>query len=54
MKVLIVDNNVELCQVLGEYIDRQHDLQTIGVAHDGEEALKKRFRICSPMWLYWI
>lgn len=41
MKVLIVDNNVELCQVLGEYIDRQHDLQTIGVAHDGEEALKK-------------
>ncbi len=40
MKVLIVDNNVELCQVLEEYINRQHDLQAIGVAHDGEEALK--------------
>lgn len=40
MKVLIVDNNVELCQVLKEYINKQHDLETIGLAHDGEEALK--------------
>lgn len=40
MKVLIVDNNVELCRVLEEYINKQHDLETIGLAHDGEEALE--------------
>lgn len=40
MKVLIVDNNVELCRILEEYINKQHDLETIGLAHDGEKALK--------------
>lgn len=39
MRILIVDNNVELCQVLEEYLNAQPDLEVMGVAHDGERAL---------------
>ncbi|HHY09110.1 MAG TPA: sporulation transcription factor Spo0A [Firmicutes bacterium] len=39
MRILIVDNNVELCQVLEEYLSDQQDLEVAGVAYDGEEAL---------------
>lgn len=39
MRILIVDNNVELCQVLEEYLSNQHDLTVVGLAHDGEQAL---------------
>lgn len=39
MRILIVDNNVELCQVLEEYLNGQEDLTVIGLAHDGEQAL---------------
>lgn len=39
MHILIVDNNVEFCQVLKEYLSNQHDLTVIGIAHDGEAAL---------------
>ncbi len=41
MKILIVDNNLELCQVLSEFFGTQPDLQVVGEAHDGEQALKK-------------
>lgn len=39
MRILIVDNNVELCQVLKHFLDKQQDLEVVGLAHDGEQAL---------------
>lgn len=39
MRVLVVDNNVELCKVLEDYFDTQPDLDVVGMAHDGEEAM---------------
>ena len=41
MRILIVDNNVELCQVLQHYLDKQQDLEVVGLAHDGEQALTR-------------
>lgn len=41
MRILVVDNNVELCSVLTEFFDSQPDMETAGVAYDGEEALTK-------------
>ncbi len=39
MRILVVDNNVELCQILREFFDTQEDLTMVGEAHDGEQAL---------------
>ncbi|NLJ74697.1 MAG: sporulation transcription factor Spo0A [Firmicutes bacterium] len=39
MRILIVDNNVELCEVLREFFETQEDLTVVGEAHDGERAL---------------
>src|SRR5690554_3549977 len=39
MRVLVVDNNVELCKALEDYFDRQPDLEVVGMAHDGEGAV---------------
>ena len=39
MRVLVVDNNVELCKLLEDYFDTQLDLDVVGMAHDGEEAM---------------
>lgn len=41
MRILVVDNNVELCSILTEFFDSQPDMETAGVAYDGEEALTK-------------
>jgi len=41
MRILVVDNNVELCLALQDYFDTQHDLDVVGLAYDGEEALGK-------------
>ena len=41
MRILIVDNNVELCLALQDYFDTQHDLEVAGLAYDGEQALSK-------------
>lgn len=41
MRILVVDNNVELCSILAEFFDSQPDMETVGVAYDGEEALVK-------------
>lgn len=41
MRILVVDNNVELCSILAEFFDNQPDMETVGVAYDGEEALEK-------------
>lgn len=39
MRVLVVDNNVELCRALKEYFDSQPDFDVVGLAYDGEQAL---------------
>lgn len=39
MRILVVDNNVELCRLLREYFATQEDLTMVGEAHDGEQAL---------------
>ncbi len=40
-RVLVVDDNHELCEVLREFIDAQPDMEVIGIAYDGLEALEK-------------
>lgn len=40
MRILVVDNNVELCQILREFFNSQEDLSVVGEAHDGEQALR--------------
>lgn len=37
--VLLADNNRELCQILAEHIELQDDMELIGIAYDGLEAL---------------
>ncbi len=41
MKILVVDNNVELCHAIETYFASQHAFEVVGVAHDGQEALRK-------------
>jgi len=41
VKVLIADNNVELCRTIQEFLDSQGDMEVIGIAHDGLEALEE-------------
>ncbi len=39
IKVLIADDNQELCQLVGQYIEQQDDLKLVGTAHDGRALL---------------
>ena len=39
LRLLIADNNVELCDVLSRFFSRQADVEVVGVAYDGEQAL---------------
>jgi two-component system response regulator (stage 0 sporulation protein A) len=40
-RVLIVDDNHDLCDVLKGFLDSQSDMSVVGVAYDGIEALRK-------------
>lgn len=40
IKVLIVDDNREFCDILDEYLVSQKDVEVVGVAKDGLEALE--------------
>lgn len=40
IRILIADNNVELCETLREIFDAQPDMKVAGVAYDGEQALE--------------
>lgn len=40
IKVLIADDNKDFCNILCEYLSSQDDIDVIGVARDGIEALK--------------
>ncbi|MBO2519443.1 MAG: sporulation transcription factor Spo0A [Firmicutes bacterium] len=38
-RVLIADNNVELCEILDRYLSSQPDVTVVGTAYDGEQCL---------------
>ncbi len=38
--VAIADDNEEFCSILEEFLDKQEDIEVIGIANDGLEALK--------------
>ena len=39
IRVLIADNNVDLCVTLQEFLEAEEDIEVCGIAYDGEEAL---------------
>lgn len=40
IKIVIADDNKEFCNILSEYLKKQDDLEIVGIAKDGLEALK--------------
>lgn len=40
IRIVIADDNNEFCNILGEYLKKQNDLDVVGVAKDGLEALR--------------
>lgn len=40
IRILITDNNVELCETLREFLNSQPDMHVVGLAYDGEQALR--------------
>jgi len=40
IKIIIVDNNNDFCNILSDYISLQKDMFVTGIAEDGIEALK--------------
>ncbi len=40
IEVLIADNNIQLCAALTEFLNSQGDIEVVGCAYDGEEALE--------------
>lgn len=40
IEVLIADNNIQLCAALTEFLNAQGDIEVVGCAYDGEEALE--------------
>lgn len=41
IRVLIVDDNTELCETLRLYLDNQSDMTVVGVAYNGEQAIQQ-------------
>ena len=41
IRVLIADNNIELCETLEEYLNGLPDMEVVGCAYDGEETLAR-------------
>jgi len=40
IRVLVGDDNREFCELLREYIESQHDMELVGLAHQGMEVLE--------------
>ncbi len=45
INVLIADDNKDFCDVLKNYLDKQPDINVVGVAFDGKEACEKILQI---------
>ena len=41
MRILIADNNVELCRVLQQFLSTHEEFDVVGIVHVGEQALEK-------------
>ncbi|KAB3527382.1 sporulation transcription factor Spo0A [Alkaliphilus serpentinus] len=41
INVLIADDNEDFCDILSEYLERQQDIQVVGIAKDGIEAVEQ-------------
>ncbi|KJF28154.1 sporulation transcription factor Spo0A [Clostridium aceticum] len=41
IRVLIVDDNEDFCDILSEYLERQEDIEVIGIAQDGLKAIEQ-------------
>ena len=39
--VLIADDNKDFCDIIGQYLSKQDDIELAGIAHDGADALNK-------------
>ncbi|MCL2592537.1 MAG: sporulation transcription factor Spo0A [Defluviitaleaceae bacterium] len=40
-KILIADDNKEFCDIMKDYFENFDDIEVVGLAHDGNEALEK-------------
>ncbi len=40
IRIMIVDDNKEFCEIVSEYLSREKDIQLVGTANDGFEALE--------------
>ena len=40
IRMALVDDNEEFCNVLKEFLNKQEDIEVVGIAHDGLEALQ--------------
>ena len=45
LTVLIADDNKDFCEIIGQYLSKQNDIDLVGVAHDGIEALNQIIRL---------
>ena len=45
ISVLIADDNKDFCEIISEYFGRQPDIEVIGIANDGNEALDIIFNL---------
>ncbi|ADU51270.1 response regulator receiver protein [Thermaerobacter marianensis DSM 12885] len=41
IRVLIADDNREFCELLADYLERQPDMELVGIAHDGQEVVER-------------
>lgn len=51
--VLIADDNKDFCEIINQYLSKQGDIEVVGTAHDGIEALNQ-IKNFNPMLLYLI
>jgi len=41
IRVLLADDNQDFCDVVGNFLDKQADMELCGTAYDGQSALEK-------------
>ena len=40
IKIVISDDNRDFCNILNEFLEEQEDMEVVGIAKDGMEALE--------------
>lgn len=40
VRVVLVDDNKDFCNIISEYLSKQDDIEVVGIANDGNEALE--------------